>query len=514
MLNIYKLRVNLVISRWASSLFCSILVSLGNLTAQQRPNILFLIADDWSYPHAGVYGDPVVRTPTFDRLAREGALFHQAFVTSPSCSPSRASILTGLYPHQLESGGNLWSVLPRKFSNWVEILQDNGYFTGKSRKGWGPGDFEAGGYETNPAGRNFQSFSEFYAQKPGEAPFCFWFGSNDPHREYTVNTGIQAGMDPEQVKIPPFLPQNICVANDLLDYYFEVERFDRECGQILDYLAEAGELDNTLIIMTSDNGMPFPRSKANLYDFGTRMPLVLRWPSRINANTQIYEFMSFADFAPTILEAAGLQVPAVYSGYSLWPLLNQEDEPWVRKEIYLERERHANVRKGDLSYPMRAVRDGELLYIRNIIPERWPAGDPSVHRSVGQFGDVDNSITKYLIMQMAGPVDSLPDYFALSFAKRPPEELYDLTRDPYQMNNLWEDPAYTETLASMRSKLDDWMEHTHDPRFENPESIYWDTVRYVPQYQFQNFDLESVINNYRVVPPLGPDRESGIPCLK
>ena len=130
-----------------------------------KPNVLFLIADDWSYPHAGIYGDPVVRTPTFDRLAAEGALFSNAYCASPSCTTSRAAILTGRYPHQLESLGNLWSVFPVKFPNWVSILTDNGYFSGKTRKGWGPGDYTKGGYAHNPAGKDFASFKEFFQKQ-------------------------------------------------------------------------------------------------------------------------------------------------------------------------------------------------------------------------------------------------------------------------------------------------------------------------------------------------------------
>ena len=151
-------------------LFC---VSDLLLEKEERPNILFLIADDWSYPHAGIYGDKVVRTPTFDFLAKNGAIFHHAYCASPSCSPSRASILTGRYPHQNESAGNLWSVFPDKFPNWVTSLQEAGYFTGKERKGWAPGDYKAGGYEQNPAGKNYVNFKSFLSQNSDNQPFSY-----------------------------------------------------------------------------------------------------------------------------------------------------------------------------------------------------------------------------------------------------------------------------------------------------------------------------------------------------
>lgn len=468
------------------------------------PNILFLIADDWSYPHAGAYGDQIVRTPTFDRLAREGMLFNNAYCAAPSCAPSRAAVVTGCYPHQLESAGNLWSVIPSKFPNYVSLLTEAGYFSGKTRKGWAPGDFEAGGYTHNPAGKNFGSFQEFFAQKPSGQPFCFWFGSSDPHRVYTPNTGMQAGMALEDVRVPGFMPDVDCVRNDILDYYFEVERFDRECGQILRMLEAAGELDNTIIVMTSDNGMPFPRAKANLYDYGTRMPLAIRFPPRIKAGLVTDAFMNFIDFAPTFLEAAGVEVPIEMSGHSLWPLLKDPTDENGREQVFLERERHANVRKGDLSYPMRAVRDHNFLYIRNFLPDRWPAGDPTTHQSVGQYGDVDNSISKFLIMEMEGNASGEEvDYFELTFSKRPAEELYAVQEDPFQLHNLAADPAYAETLSNMQQTLQNWMQATNDPRVSEPETIYWDTVRYTPNYQARDFDLQDKISAYEMVPLKG-----------
>lgn len=494
-------------------LLLSLFSTLQKLEASnaKQPNILFLIADDWSFPHAGVYGDRVVRTPTFDRLAAEGALFTNAYTASPSCSPSRAAILLGRYPHQNEAGGNLWSEFPAQYPTYVSLLEANGYFTGSSRKGWGPGDFKASAMEYNPAGKTYEDFKSFLDQKPKDQAFTFWFGSTDPHREYVTNTGIQTGMALEDVQVPGFFPDMDCVKNDILDYYFEVERFDRECGRLIRMLEEAGELDNTIIVMTSDNGMPFPRAKANLYDYGTRMPLVIRWPEKVKAGTIIDDFVNFVDFAPSFIEAAGLSVQTM-SGQSLWPLL--EGKKQDRDQVYLERERHANVRQGNLSYPMRAVRDHEYLYIRNMMPERNPAGDPTVHQSVGQYGDVDNSITKYLIMEMEGKSRAgTPDYFKLAFDKRPEEELYDVIADPYQLNNLANNQTYETVKEKMRKKLQTWMDETGDLRASDPRSLYWDQVRYTPDYQMKNFDFEQRIEEYRIKPPFGKYAKEGIPCL-
>lgn len=489
--------ITLLISLLSS---CRPVEQVSETSSSTPPNILFLIADDWSFPHAGAYGDPVIRTPTFDYLASEGALFNNAYCAAPSCSPSRAAILTGRYPHQLESAGNLWSVIPNKFPNWVSLLKEAGYHTGSWRKGWGPGDFKKGGYTHNPAGKHYDSFDEFLAtKKEKDQPFCFWFGSSDPHRVYETNTGVRSGMKAELVKVPDFLPDTDCIRNDIMDYYFEVERFDRECGQILDKLKAIDELDNTIIVMTSDNGMPFPRAKANLYDYGTRMPLVIFWKDKIRSATTINQFVNFIDFAPTFIELAGLEPSASFSGTTIWPILNGQQQEG-RDQVFLERERHANVRKGDLSYPCRAVRTNEFLYIRNFEPDRWPAGDSTVHQSLGQFGDIDNSISKFQIMQMKGQGGS-PDYYELSFGLRPPEELYQIREDPYNLNNLASNPAYAQVLAELGTSLNDWMSNTDDLRAIEPHTNYWDTVMYTPNYQHQNYNLQEEIQAYKRLQP-------------
>jgi arylsulfatase A-like enzyme len=468
-------------------------------TPISKPNILFLIADDWSYPHAGAYGNTVVRTPTFDFLADEGAVFENAYCAAPSCSPSRASILLGRYPHQLESAGNLWSIIPDKFPNWMSLLTESGYHTGKSRKGWGPGDFKAGGYEHNPAGKDYPDFKTFLKNKKADQPFAYWFGSSDPHRVYETNTGVKLGMDQERVNVPRFLPDTPCVRNDILDYYFEVERFDRESGNIISVLERQGLLDNTIIVMTSDNGMPFPRAKATLYDYGTRMPLAMYWKGHIEGGKRIGDFMNFIDFGPTFLEAAGLEIPEAFSGNSLLELFEKGSATKSdRSEVFLERERHANVRKGDLSYPSRAVRTQDFLYIKNFEPTRWPAGDPEVHQSVGQYGDVDNSISKFLIMTMEGkPSDK--DYFQLAFGKRPMEELYVLADDPYNLKNQIDNPKYEKMLDELRNSLKTWMEQTDDLRIKEPQTTYWDNVSYTPDYQTENYDLNEKINAYQML---------------
>jgi N-sulfoglucosamine sulfohydrolase len=430
-----------------------------------RPNILLCIADDWSWPHAGAYGQTAVKTPNFDRVAREGALFRNAFCAAPSCSPSRAAILTGRPPHQLDEGGNLWGFLPKRFKTFPDTLERAGYVLGLQGKGWGPGDIKAAGRTRNPAGPGFKALEGFLSTRPAGQPFCFWFGSTDPHRPYVRDAGKGAGLLAANVRVPSFWPDTPEVRGDVLDYYFEVERFDRDLGACLKLLEQRGELDNTVVIVTSDNGMPFPRCKANLYDAGTHMPLAIRWPGKIKAGATFESFVSLQDVAPTVLEAAGLPVPKEMSGRSLVPLFTGAEPDGARTMVFVERERHANVRQGDLSYPGRAVRTKDFLYIRNLRPERWPAGDPQMWKAVGEFGDCDAGVVKEVILTQRDTPAMAP-FFKLCFGLRPGEELYDVRNDPGQTNNLAGVPKFADTQKKLRAELDAWMQRTTDPRLD------------------------------------------------
>lgn len=437
---------------------CLLAFFISTVFAQKRPNILFCIADDWG-KHAGVYGDKVVQTPNFDRLAKEGVLFTNAFCGSPSCTPSRATILTGRYPHQNEESGNLWSTLQIKLPNYAQLLAQHGYHVGLERKGWGPGNFKVGGYEQNPAGKGYQNFEEFLAKRPQGQPFCYWFGSQDPHRDYVKGTGKAAGLNPQQVRVPAYWPDQLEVREDILDYYYEVQRFDQEVGALIKKLEAIGELENTFIVVTSDNGMPFPRAKANIYDAGTNLPLVFYWKNQLSPR-KTDTFMSFVDFAPTFLEVAGVPIPNMVTGKSLLPLLQGKSQVH-RKEVFLERERHANVRRGDRSYPIRAIRNTDYLYIQNLSPDQWPVGDPQLYFAVGPYGDVDPSPTKKLVLS---DTVAYAKYYQLIFAKRPAEELYDLRKDPEQLKNIAQSPAYQKEKSKLKAQLEQWRKDTQDPR--------------------------------------------------
>lgn len=461
----------------AASLLAS--TAFANQAADQkkRPNILFCIGDDWGFGHAGAYGDKVVQTPAFDRIAREGALFTQSFCIAPTCTPSRAGILTGQPPHRLENSANLWSTLPPKFDVYPDLLESAGYVVGLTGKGFGPG--AVGQRKRNPAGPNFRNFDQFLATVPADKPFCYWFGGTDPHRAYDPGLKEQLGLanKRDQVIVPPFLPDTPEVRDDILDYYAEVQRFDTRVGELLDAIEKSGRAQNTLVVMTSDNGMPFPKAKANLYDAGARMPLAMRFPGQLKGGRVCESFVSHLDFAPTFLQAAGLKPTADMRGISLFDLLNDEKKH-AREFIFFERERHANVRAGSVGYPARAVRDSRHLYIRNFAPDRWPAGDPDFAGVMGRFGDVDSGPSKNVILTRKDEPGIKP-LFDAAFAKRPPEELYDIQADPAQMKNLIADPNLAQTLARLRDRLAAWMKETADPRSSNPATDEFDKYPYL-----------------------------------
>lgn len=437
------------------------------LRAADRPNILLAIADDWGYPHAGVYGDPVVKTPTFDRLAREGVLFTHAFVSSPSCTPSRAALLTGQWHWRLEESANLHSTLQAKFRTYPELLRDYaGYFVGHSRKAWGPGRVEPGRTQ-NPAGPTFRNFEAFLKARPKDQPFCFWFGSPDPHRPYDWQSGVKSGMDLKKIRLPACFPDHETVRTDVADYYWEVQRFDREVGEALALLEKTGERDNTIIVITGDHGMPFPRGKSNLYDLGTRVPLAIRWGAKIKVGQSIDDFVSLTDLAGTFLEAAGERPVDTMTGRSLLSLVTTGQSDPKRDHIVYGKERHVpSQEKGNMSgYPSRALRTKEFLYIRNFRPDLWPNGIPDADNAqIGNsFADTDNGPTKtYMMDHRDDP--AVKRYFDLAFAKRPGEELYDLKKDPDQLVNVAGQPEYVVAKNRLAERLTAILKETADPR--------------------------------------------------
>ncbi len=418
-----------------------------------------MLADNW-----GVLEGVNPRTPTFDRIAREGNKYDGAFAPNPSCSPSRSSLLTGLDSHRLGEAASLYGRLDPSIPTYTALLEKAGYFVGYTGKGWAPGTPANPG--RNPAGKVFPSFEAFLAARPAGAPFCFWFGSHDPHVPWDRGRERKKTMNLAGIRIPAWLPNAPEVRDDIANYLCEVEEFDAECGQLVEVLETRGELDKTMVVMTSDNGWQMPRGLGNCYDAGVRIPMALRYPGRVHPQDKWARFTTLMDLAPTFLELAGIKAPEGMRGGCLYT-------GFQRDEVYLERERHANVRKGDLSYPIRGIRSREWLYLRNYEPDRWPAGDPELYWAVGPYGDVDDSPSKQLLLR----TKSQP-HFDLCMGKRSAEELYSVANDPDQVSNLAEHPAYAEVVAVMRKYLDGWMTATGDPRVKTPRTDFWDKAPY------------------------------------
>lgn len=438
--------------------------------AQPRPNILLCISDDQSWCHTGRAGDPVVRTPAFDRVAEEGAYFSLALCAAPSCSPSRAALVTGRQIWQLDVAAAIFGPLHPSYATYPELLADAGYHVGHTGKGWGPGNFKSWGRQYNPAGGEAwqqhgkdyaANFRDFLDAAPEGAPFCFWLGSTDPHQPFTRGGGATAGLDAAKVHVPPQHPDTPEVRRDITDYMAEIERWDRDLAKALALLDERGLSDNTLLIVTSDHGWDFSRGKATLYDYGARVPLAMRWPQGFAAGQQIDAPVGLIDLAATILEAANLPLPRGISGRSLLPLLTGRSIPAAAPfdGVVYGIERHGPYRAGGLGYPSRALRTADYLYIRNFAPERWPNGDPPF------YGDPssDRSEAKQWILAHR----EMPEgrrLFELAYGKRSAEELYDLKADPYQLTNVAGDAAYEAKLGELRQRLTAYLDETDDPR--------------------------------------------------
>jgi uncharacterized sulfatase len=421
------------------------------------------MADDWNWPHLPGIDEPNIDTPTFDWLCKEGVMFRQAFVDSPSCTPSRAAFLTGRHPWELETGVNLWGALPSKFQVFPELLEKAGYATGYSGKGWGPGKLEETGRSQNPAGSaRYRSFQEFYDTRPAGKPFYFWFNTGDPHRPYAWKSGLKSGKRPEDAVVPPIWPDNEKVRNDLCDYLFEVEKYDEACGKIVAFLREKGELDNTLILMTGDNGMPFPRAKMTLYDLGTHVPLAIRWPQVVGKGRKVDDMVSLSDLAPTFLELAGIDPPVSMSSRSIVPILKSRKSGQIdpaRKQVFSSLEEHCG------RYPRRAIQTPKYLYIRNYETER----PINLCRSYWE-GSSGYSPTWIALKGL----DSSSIMFQRVAGRLPDEELFYLPDDPYQLNNLADDPKSEAVKQRLKMQLKNEQKSTGDPRITgNFEEVFY-----------------------------------------
>ncbi|MEZ6064798.1 MAG: sulfatase-like hydrolase/transferase [Planctomycetaceae bacterium] len=511
------------------SLLLLLVASLScRASASDPPNILLAISDDQSYPHCSAYGCQGISTPGFDRVAQSGVLFTRAYAASPGCSPCRAALLTGRHCWQIEQAGTHASSFPLKYRTYPELLGEAGYFVGHTGKGWGPGNHRIDGRQHNPAGPAFSgaktdpvasgianhdyaaNFRRFLAEKPAGQPFCFWYGGNEPHRAFEKGSGLKQGRRLEDVDVPPFLPDTPEVRSDILDYYLEIEWFDRHLADMLATLDAAGELDNTLVIVTSDNGMSFPRAKANGYEYGVHMPLAVQWPSRIPGGRTIDDLIGFVDLTATILDAAGVDINAAdfasperqLAGRSLLDILARNESGRLdpsRSAVYSARERHSSSRYQNLAYPIRTMRTDDYLVVRNFRPERWPAGAPrklqgsQLGPKHGGYHDIDACPTLDEMIRLADDPE-WGEHLRRSVGLRPELEVFDVNADPGCLNNLATEPTFHQTAAALRQQLESYLRETGDPRVTHTDGgdVFETYPRYSGVRQFPEPDWARV----------------------
>ena len=480
---------------------------------RKRPNILIAISDDQSFPHVSIAGCNELSTPHFDRVAREGVWFRNAFTSSPGCSPSRAAILTGLHSWQLGAAGTHASHFDSSFVVFPDLLENAGYAIGFTGKGWGPGNWEISGRTRNPAGPAWQertleapeginnkdytaNFKEFLKSRKEDQPFYFWYGAHEPHRKFKNGLGKEMGKDPSHVEVPSFLPNHEVVRSDMLDYFAEIEWFDKHLGQMMALLEEAGELDNTLIIITSDNGMAFPRAKANLYEYGFHVPLAMRWGKNISKGLEIESPVSLVDLAPTIFEATQVEPKLSYtlSGNSLMGMMKKGFTESIPPSFaFSGRERHSSSRFHSLGYPQRALRTPDFLYIYNFRPERWPSGAPQKYGKGNYPDDVEIHQKQLGPMHSAyHDIDACPTmdfmvenrkgdfgkYLEWAVNIRPEAELFSISDDPGCLENLAENPRYKTVKDSLHQVLQTYLTETGEPRMNGTGDV-WETY---PRY--------------------------------
>jgi arylsulfatase A-like enzyme len=523
-----------MIARFLALIFIFGAVLSQAADTKKRPNILFCFADDWgryASCYKGLDGRPnlndVVQTPNIDRIAARGVIFTNAFVGSPSCTPCRSALLSGRYFFNTGMGailnGAKWdSAIP----SWPLLLRDSGYHIGKMYKVWSPGipaDAPYGkqeyAYET--AGRQMCKFSDRVTKLVGEgkaveaakqeiidqvrknftafldanksgAPWCFWYGPTNTHRTWVKGSGKALwGIEPDSLKgkLPAFLPDVPEVREDVADYLGEAQAWDASCGAIFKILEERGEMENTVVVISGDHGIGgMPHAKCNLYDFGVNVALVAAGPGIKGSSRVVQDFVWLPDLAATFLETGGVANPEGMAARSIWPTLRSDKTGLVdetRTWVVTGRERHvANAREGNLPYPHRALRTKDFLFIRNFAPNRWPMGSPKQVTDTTEptatelendtfvaFADMDSSPTKAYYVAHRHDSD-MKNLYAMAFALRPGDELYDLRKDPDQMHNLANDPAYAKQHEELAAQLMKVLKDHKDPRVMGDGSTF------------------------------------------
>ena len=417
-----------------------------------KPNIIIVTPHDLG-DYLGCYGTPVP-TPHIDSLARDGVLFENHFSCGTVCSPSRGGIITGCYPHTNGLMGLVhrgWELDVAKCPPIMQLLADDGYQThlfGFQHEHYAPRRL---GYEELHGGRAHSTHVEdvvplltdwLRSGQGKEMPFFVGLGFSEVHRLGMNPSGFKRDVyepaDPSDVEVRPYLPDIPQIREDLADFYGAIKFMDKMIGELLGALDETGLADKTIVVFTSDHGAAFMHSKATLYDGGTKVPWIIRWPSGLPAARRIKGLSSHVDITPTLLDLVGIPIPAWMQGRSMAQVARGVGG--AARELVFAEKNYTNYYD-----PSRMVRSHKLKYIRKglqtcifdfIIPE------------------IELSTSDFRRTQQVW------DHYS---ARRCTEELYDLERDPGELKNLADDPVYAQALGQMRQALDAHLDSTNDP---------------------------------------------------
>ncbi len=458
--------------------------------ADAPPNIVLIIADDLGWEDCRPFGNQQIKTTQLERLAREGMRFENMILTCSSCSPSRSSLITSRYPHSTGAEQLHWP-LPKEQVTFVEHLRKAGYWTAAAGK-WHLGnqvrdrfdvihDVGTAGFQLptekgdktkvktvvapNPNPSGAEAWVSTLKERPKDKPFFLWLAAVDPHRDYAEKVILEPHR-PDDVSVPPYLPDNAETRKDLALYYDEISRLDDNVGKVLDEITAQGLADDTVVIFMTDNGRPFPRCKTTLYDSGIKSPFIIRWLGKVRTEATCQSLLSSVDIAPTILEIAGVMPPEQFQGVSFLKVLT-EPETRVRTAAFSEHNWH------DFEARSRSARTERFKYIRNEYPD-LPNTPPA---------DAVRSLTfqSMRTLRHTGP-GLKPEQLSCFTKPLPEEELYDIQADPHELKNLAADPKFAAELTELRGALDAWKKQTRDdaPAARTPDEFDRETGEPLP----------------------------------
>ncbi len=450
-----------------TNLILSVAFCLNAVWAQgDPPNIILIIADDIGWDDLGCYGHPMVQSPNIDRMAREGIKFENFYLTTSSCSPSRASIISGRYPHNT-GAAELHTPISKDIAIFPELLREAGYFTAQSGK-WHMGEPARRGFEVIHDNEGIGDGGEemwvpTLRDRPKDKPFFLWLAALDAHRPWGPNE-FRGAHDPEKVEPPVFLANARATREDLAQYYDEIKRFDHYIGEVENELKRQGVLENTLFLIISDNGRPFPRSKTRMYDSGIKSPFIAQWPRGITQPGSVSKSMvSSIDIAATCLELAGVEVPGSFQGRSFVNLFQNPSDPF-RRYVFAEHNWH------DHEALERMVRTEEYLYVLNKRPH-FSNNGPADSNSSPSYEDLKN-------LRDEGRLS--PAQADIFMSPRPYEELFYVQEDGDQLLNVGDHQKHRGALLKMRSVLEDWIKETKDTHPENLTKDWYDKENGAP----------------------------------